>query len=182
MKIYVKVIAFLMINFLPNGCYTVIDLFGDYFNRYWDHERSLFVSNRKQVITFLDYPRRNLSVILSILFFIFTFMKQKSYTFSTYTKVYLIGVFILLLTSLGVFGLHFNPNKGDTVKTHYYFFLLAFSFVFLIINFLRRSKANTQIIITVLAFLMFTFIVGFPKNYDDNFKFELSETCIKINS
>ena len=154
---------------------TVIDLFGDYFNRYWDHERSLFVSNRKQVITFLDYPRRNLSVILSILFFIFTFMKQKSYTFSTYTKVYLIGVFILLLTSLGVFGLHFNPNKGDTVKTHYYFFLLAFSFVFLIINFLRRSKANTQIITTVLAFLMFTFIVGFPKNYDDNFTYELSE-------
>ena len=102
-------------------------------------------------------------------------MKQKSYTFSTYTKVYLIGVFILLLTSLGVFGLHFNPNKGDTVKTHYYFFLLAFSFVFLIINFLRRSKANTQIITTVLAFLMFTFIVGFPKNYDDNFTYELSE-------
>ncbi len=154
---------------------TTIDLFGDYFNRYWDHERSLFSLNRKQVITFLNYPRRNLSVFLSIIFFIYTFIKQKSYKFSTYTKVYLIGIFILLLTSLGVFGLHFNPNKGDTVKTHYYFFLLAFSFVFLIINFLRRSNTNTQIITTVLAFLMFTFIVGFPKNYDDNFNFELSE-------
>ena len=105
---------------------TAIDLFGDYFNRYWDHERSLFVSSRQQIITFLDYPRRNLSVFLSILFFIFTFIKQKSYIFSSYTRVYLIGIFILLLTSLGVFGLHFNPNKGDTVKTHYYFFLLAF--------------------------------------------------------
>ncbi len=154
---------------------TTIDLFGDYFNRYWDHERSLFSLNRKQVITFLNYPRRNLSVFLSIIFFIYTFIKQKSYKFSTYTKVYLIGIFILLLTSLGVFGLHFNPNKGDTVKTHYYFFLLAFSFVFLIINFLRRSNTNTQIITTVLAFFMFTFIVGFPKNYDDNFNFELSE-------
>ena len=154
---------------------TAIDLFGDYFNRYWDHERSLFVSSRQQVITFLDYPRRNLSVFLSILFFIFTFIKQKSYIFSSYTRVYLIGIFILLLTSLGVFGLHFNPNKGDTVKTHYYFFLLAFSFVFLIINFLRKSNTNTQIISTLLAFLIFTFIVGFPKNYDDNFKFELSE-------
>jgi len=154
---------------------TAIDLFGDYFNRYWDHERSLFVSSRQQIITFLDYPRRNLSVFLSILFFVFTFIKQKSYIFSSYTKVYLVGIFILILTSLGVFGLHFNPNKGDTVKTHYYFFLLAFSFVFLIINFLRRSNTNTQIITTVLAFLIFTFIVGFPKNYDDNFKFELSE-------
>jgi len=154
---------------------TAIDLFGDYFNRYWDHERSLLASNRQHVVTFLDYPRRNLSVFLSMLFFIFTFVKQKSYTFSAYTKVYLIGIFILLLTSLGVFGLHFNPNKGDTVKTHYYFFLLAFSFVFLIVNFLQRSNTNTQIMITFLAFLMFTFIVGFPKNYDDNFNFKLSE-------
>ena len=154
---------------------TAIDLFGDYFNRYWDHERSLFISNRKQVVSFLDFPRRNLSVLLSIMFFIFTFIKQKSYVFSAYTKVYLVGIFILLLTSLGVFGLHFNPNKGDTVKTHYYFFLLAFSFVFLIINFLRKTTFNTQIIITVLAFFMFTFIVGFPKNFDDNLKTEISE-------
>ena len=55
---------------------TVIDLFGDYFNRYWDHERSLFVSNRKQIVTFLDYPRRNLSVFLSLIFIAFTFVKR----------------------------------------------------------------------------------------------------------
>tara|TARA_B100000073_G_C23742759_1_gene574266 strand:+ start:3671 stop:5350 length:1680 start_codon:yes stop_codon:yes gene_type:complete len=154
---------------------TAIDLFGDYFNRYWDHERSLFISNRKQVITFLDYPRRNISVILSIIFFIFTFIKQKSFKFKSFTKVYLVGMFILLLTSLGLFGLHFNPNKGDTVKTHYYFFLLAFSFVFLIVNFLRRSNVRTQVIVMLLAFLSFTFIVGFPKSYDDNLNFEVSE-------
>lgn len=154
---------------------TAIDLFGDYFNRYWDHERSLFISNRKQVITFLDYPRRNISVILSIIFFIFTFIKQKSFKFKSFTKVYLVGMSILLLTSLGLFGLHFNPNKGDTVKTHYYFFLLAFSFVFLIVNFLRRSNVRTQVIVMLLAFLSFTFIVGFPKSYDDNLNFEVSE-------
>ena len=154
---------------------TFIDLFGDYFNRYWDHERSFFISNRKQVITFLDYPRRNISVVLSIIFFIFTFLKQKSFKFSSFTKVYLVGIFILLLTSLGLFGLHFNPNKGDTVKTHYYFFLLAFSFIFLIINFLKSSSIKTQVIITLLAILAFTYIVGFPKDYDENLNFELSE-------
>ena len=154
---------------------TSIDLFGDYFNRYWDHERSFFISNRKQVITFLDYPRRNISVVLSLIFFIFTFIKQKSFKFSSFTKVYLVGIFILLLTSLGLFGLHFNPNKGDTVKTHYYFFLLAFSFVFLIINFLRSSNIKTQVTITLLSFIAFTYIVGFPKNYDENLNFELSE-------
>ena len=154
---------------------TVIDLFGDYFNRYWDHERSLFVSNRKQIINFLDYPRRNISVLLSIIFFFFTFAKQKTFQFTSFTKVYLVGIFILLLTSLGLFGLHFNPDKGDTVKTHYYFFLLSFSFVFLVINFLRKSNIRTQVVVTLLSFIAFTYIVGFPKNYDDNLNFELSE-------
>ena len=79
------------------------------------------------------------------------------------------------LTSLGLFGLHFNPDKGDTVKTHYYFFLLAFSFLFLIINFLRRSNIKTQVVITLLAFIAFTYIVGFPKNYDNDLNYELSE-------
>ena len=154
---------------------TVIDLFGDYFNRYWDHERSLFVSNRKQIVTFLDYPRRNLSVFLSLIFIAFTFVKQRSFKFASFTKVYLVGIFVLLLTSLGLFGLHFNPDKGDTVKTHYYFFLLAFSFLFLIINFLRRSNIKTQVVITLLAFIAFTYIVGFPKNYDNDLNYELSE-------
>ena len=154
---------------------TVIDLFGDYFNRYWDHERSLFVSNRKQIVTFLDYPRRNLSVFLSLIFLAFTFVKQRSFKFASFTKVYLVGIFVLLLTSLGLFGLHFNPDKGDTVKTHYYFFLLAFSFLFLIINFLRRSNIKTQVVITLLAFIAFTYIVGFPKNYDNDLNYELSE-------
>ena len=124
----------------------------------------------KQVITFLDYPRRNLSLFFQYYFYLHFYEAKVLYILNLH-KVYLIGVFILLLTSLGVFGLHFNQTKGDTVKTHYYFFLLAFSFVFLIINF--ESKANTQIITTVLAFLMFTFIVGF-QNYDDNLN-EFSE-------
>ena len=49
---------------------TTIDLFGDYFNRYWDHDRSLFFSNRDKVITSLEYPRRNLSVFFSLIFFV----------------------------------------------------------------------------------------------------------------
>ncbi len=154
---------------------TSIDLFGDYFNRYWDHERSLFISNRSEVVSFLDYPRRNLSVIFSIIFFISTFIKEKSFKYSLYTKVYLVGIAILLLTSLGVFGLHFNPNKGDTVKTHYYFFLLAFSFVFIVIKFLNKTKQKTHVIFLIFIFLAFSFIVGFPKNYETDFNESLSE-------
>ena len=154
---------------------TSIDLFGDYFNRYWDHERSLFLANRREVVTFLDHPRRNLSVFFSLLFFISTFINKKSYKFSSYKKVYLMGVLILLLTSLGLFGLHFNPNKGDTVKTHYYFFLLAFSFVFMVVNLLNKTQIKTQIFLLLITFISFTFIVGFPKSYEKEFNSTLSE-------
>ena len=154
---------------------TLIDLFGDYFNRYWDHERSLFLANRREIITFLDHPRRNLSVLFSLLFLLSTFMNKKSYRFSAYRKVYLIGILILLFTSLGLFGLHFNPNKGDTVKTHYYFFLLAFSFVFIVINLLNKTQIKTQIFLLLITFISFTFIVGFPKNYEKEFNITLSE-------
>ncbi len=154
---------------------TALDLFGDYFNRYWDHDRSLFFSNRDEFTTLLEHPRRNLSVVFSLIFFVFTFVKQKSYEFSSYTKVYLVGIFILLLTSLGLFGLHFNPDKGDTVKTHYYFFLLGFSFVFLILNLLRKTNLKTQISLLIFAVLSFSFIIGFPKNYDESYNQKLSE-------
>ena len=154
---------------------TSIDLFGDYFNRYWDHERSLFISSRKEVVSFLDHPRRNLSVVLSIVFFISTFLRQKSYKFSSYTKVYLVGIVLLLLTSLGLFGLHFNPNKGDTVKTHYYFFLLAFSFVFIVSKLMTSTSNKTKIITIILSFISFTFIVGFPKHYENDLNLALSE-------
>ena len=154
---------------------TSIDLFGDYFNRYWDHERSLFISSRKEVVSFLDHPRRNLSVVLSIVFFISTFFRQKSYKFSSYTKVYLVGIVLLLLTSLGLFGLHFNPNKGDTVKTHYYFFLLAFSFVFIVSKLMTSTSNKTKIITIILSFISFTFIVGFPKHYENDLNLALSE-------
>jgi hypothetical protein len=113
--------------------------------------------------------------VLSIIFFVSTFLKNKSFKNSLYTKVYLIGIFILLLTSIGVFGLHFNPSKGDTVKTHYYFFLLAFSFVFIIIKLFDKTKQRTQIIFLTFAFIAFSFIVGFPKNYETDFNESLAE-------
>ena len=53
---------------------TLIDTFGDYFERYWDHERSLLSRNR---IDIFDYSllRRWVSIIISLLFFIFSFIR-----------------------------------------------------------------------------------------------------------
>ncbi len=145
---------------------TLIDLFGDYFNRYWDHPRSIFSLNRVDT-NFLPHPRRNLSLIMSIIFVILTLFYKRD-KFNKYTKVYLIGIFVLALTSLGTFGLHFNPEKGDTVKTHYYFYLLSVSFVFLIIKLLSKKKFILQVVLISLLIVASLFIFGFPKNFDSD--------------
>lgn len=149
---------------------TLIDLFGDYFNRYWDHSRSIFSLDRVEILSNLKHPRRNVSVVLGILFIIFSFRKNDKYKY-----MYISGIVILTFTSLGLFGLHFNPEKGDTVKTHYYFFLLAISFVFISLDFLKGRKFWKDYFKTISIILLFIFILGFPKSYTPSSEVKLLE-------
>lgn len=154
---------------------TVIDLFADYFNRYWDHSRSLFIQNRSELFEFLPNPRRNFSLLFSILFLISSIYYSKDKKFKKYIRVYLIGTIILALTSLGVFGLHFNPEKGDTVKTHYYFYLIAISFTILLIQYFSKKRYLTNLITVFLMIGILLFTYGFPKNYDDDYADKLAD-------
>ena len=149
---------------------TLIDLFGDYFNRYWDHSRSLFLANRRELFEFLPNPRRNISLFLSIIFVISSMFSSSNKTFKKHQMVYLIGTLILALTSLGLFGLHFNPEKGDTVKTHYYFYLIAISFTVIFVQYLSNRKYSIQLVSVFLTIIISLFIFGFPKTYDSEYK------------
>ena len=142
---------------------TLIDLFNDYFNRYWEHPRSIFVLDRVNLFDFLAHPRRNFSVIFSILFFISSFWK-----INRFKLIYLVGMIVLAFTSLGFFGLHFNPEKGDTLKTHYYFFLLAISFIFVLLDLFKSKNFWINYIKAISLIVLFLFIFGFPKNYTEN--------------
>ena len=142
---------------------TLIDLFNDYFNRYWEHPRSIFVMDRVNLFDFLAHPRRNFSVILSTLFVISSFWKINRFKF-----IYLVGTIVLTFTSLGLFGLHFNPEKGDTLKTHYYFFLLAISFIFILLDLFKSKDFWRNYAKAVSLIAVFLFIFGFPKNYTEN--------------
>jgi hypothetical protein len=158
---------------------TLIDLFNDYFNRYWEHPRSIFVLDRVNLFDFLAHPRRNFSVILSILFVISSFWKINRFKF-----IYLVGILILAFTSLGLFGLHFNPEKGDTLKTHYYFFLLAISFIFILLDVFKSKNFWINYIKAISLIAVFLFIFGFPKNYTENSQVTILEkipTTISCN-
>ena len=154
---------------------TLIDLFGDYFNRYWDHSRSLFIQNRSELFEFLPHPRRNFSVLLSIIFLISSITYSREKEFKKYLRVYLIGILVLALTSLGVFGLHFNPEKGDTVKTHYYFYLIAISFTLLLIRYFSDKRYLNNLILVILMLSIFLFTYGFPKDYNNDFSNNLTD-------
>ena len=149
---------------------TLIDLFGDYFNRYWDHSRSLFLANRGGLFEFLPNPRRNISLLLSTIFVISSIFSSSNKIFKKYRMVYLIGTLILALTSLGLFGLHFNPEKGDTVKTHYYFYLIAISFTVIFVQYLSNKKYSIQLFSVFLTIIISLFIFGFPKTYDSEYE------------
>ena len=158
---------------------TLIDLFNDYFNRYWEHPRSIFVMDRVNLFDFLAHPRRNFSVILSILFVISSFWKINRFKF-----IYLVGTIVLTCTSLGLFGLHFNPEKGDTLKTHYYFFLLAISFIFILLDLFKSKDFWKNYAKAVSLIAVFLFIFGFPKNYTENSQIAIMEkipTTISCN-
>lgn len=148
---------------------TLLDIFGDYFNRYWDHSRSLFVLNRKDLFSFLPHPRRNIGILLSIVFVSSSLLFKKKSPLKKYKRLYLIGIFVLALTSLGFFGLHFNPSKGDTLKTHYYFYLLSISFLILAIEYLSGKKYIVKITTVTAFFLVSIFIYGFPKDYNSEY-------------
>lgn len=171
---------------------TIIDTFGDYFERYWDHERSLFSRNR--IIFFNnELIRRWVSTFITIVFIFSSFYKKNTKMYK-YNFMYLIGAFILLLSSFGIFGLNFNPSKGDTLKTHYYSFVLAISFAVIVIGILSKKTYNVQIASSFIALFLFLFIIGFPKNYTGeyneqysyneelNSKLESSISCFFVNN
>lgn len=158
---------------------TLIDLFNDYFNRYWEHPRSIFVIDRVNLFDFFAHPRRNFSVMLSILFVISSFWKINRFKF-----IYLVGIIILAFTSLGLFGLHFNPEKGDTLKTHYYFFLLSISFIFILLDVFKSKNFWINYVKAISLIAVFLFIFGFPKNYTENSQVAILEkipTTISCN-
>jgi len=146
---------------------TLIDIFGDYFDRYWDHERSLFSRNRIEFFN-NNNLRRIISILLSSLFIFGTFYKKNN-VMVKHNYLYLLGVFTLLLSAYGIFGLNFNPEKGDTLKTHYYSFVLAISFAVFIINYLSNKKTYIQVFTILIFIFNFLFMVGFPKTYSGQY-------------
>ena len=109
--------------------------------------------------------RKYYSLIASVIFFILTLF------FSIYKPKYrvvllspFIGIVILAISSLGVFGNNFDPIEGDSVKSFYYGFYLLISFPTLLLLIIDKFKLPKKAL-TSLLIIFFLFQFGFPHSY-----------------
>ena len=75
-----------------------------------------------------------------------------------------LGIFIVSLSALGIFGNNFDPLVADSVKTYYYSFFIALGFLFFL-NYIFAYNIGRKTI-SILLVVFFLFIIGFPHSYD----------------
>jgi hypothetical protein len=162
---------------------TLIDTFGDYFNEYWNKDYTFLKTYRKQFIQkgnnfYLDIEENILTIPLStfnlekirsliglILSTVFYIKIIKRFKKNSFDKIYilspLIGIFVLILSSMGFPENNFNPDTGDTFKAYYYSFFSIISISLLLQNYYKNKNLSFPKILTYI--LIIFFLIGFPK-------------------
>lgn len=148
----------------------LLDTFGDYFNFWAFNDESLYIVNKIKISPFwyiTHYPQFT-SIILTIIlyfFLIYYFFKNKK------DRIYFVAPFLalilLIINSFGIPTKNFNPETGDTFKTHYYSFLICISFAFVVIGLLKKN-INYFFLIFLILFISSSHLYGFPKSESTN--------------
>ena len=135
----------------------LVDTFGDYCQRYWFLEDGYFTN---------QYPGNrdliNFGIMFSLIFYIgsiYFLLKEKNVILKKIGVTGYIGILVLIINSMNLFpflGKNFNPSKGDPIKTHYFSFLLAFTFIYLFIKFFKRKKQIYSLLL-LLVMIFFSF-------------------------
>jgi hypothetical protein len=172
---------------------TLLDSFGDYFNVFIEYEEHLFIYdqdnnfinnlNYKNKFQFGKYVSQYAGFLMSLIFYsscIYFAIRKKD--FRAYYISPLIGILILTISSFGFPFNHFDPNKGDTLKSNYYSFLISIAFIFILVQIFKRYHFQ-KLFIPLYILFSFFYILGFPKVEDSNIdkyleeKIEISMAC-----
>ncbi len=173
---------------------TLLDIFGDYLNLYWDNDATSLKNNREDVFLFKEsskiqgpkfntvnntitiyfqnltdvYFREFIGLMFSLLYLALLirhiYFKKKH---STLVLAPIYGIVVLLImTVIGFPVPNWDPLVGDTIKPFYYSF-----FIFVSIATLIATSINKKYL--ALVFLIFyipasMYLIGFPKNYDQD--------------
>ena len=178
----------------------LLDTFDDYFQLYWNFDKSLFDQNRKSLFLtdstgdllkvdisnrnityngpmnfYLMFLRQYFAIFFGIVFYFLIFRYSRKYKVNrAFYLAPLIGIFISVVNN--VFGFPqntFDPTRADTFKTFYFSFLIILSFSFVVSQFFQNKRK--KLLYLVIYFLVIFFILGFPKANNDEFDFKISE-------
>ncbi len=150
---------------------TMLDTLSDYFGFFWNHknttnyiafDRIAFSEN----FLIQTYLQQYISILFTISFYLLIALFYiKNIRNRKYLLLPLSGLFILILNSLGLPSKNFDPETGDLFKVHYYSFLLAITFCFILIHIISNFKYSAILIIFLIP--IFLLSIGFPKEIDD---------------
>ena len=156
-----------------------VDTFNDFFGVSWniDHfpmikEYSLF--DNWILNGLFNYAEYYISFILSIFFYttmIILIVRSKNKIEKVIYAAPFIGIFVLLINSLGIPFNNFDPNKGDTFKTIYFSFLLFISFIYLFKNISLNEMNAVKLLITFFLIIFSIFSMGINTEIFKNQKF-----------
>ena len=112
----------------------------------------------------LEYYRIYISVLLTLIFYIYAIRKIFSKNYNNEQKIFLIlpfaGMSLLLFQVVtGIPAQNWDPSKGDTLKPFYYSFLFVLSFSFLIIEIIKSLKKKYKIFLIISVFFLYIFII-----------------------
>jgi len=135
----------------------LLDTFGDYWQRYWYH-KDAWLNNQ--------YPgnliNTRVGIFLSSIFYFYlivSIFKDRDNKFKKLGLLSFVGIVTLLINIYNIFPFltkNFDPYKGDPIKTHYFSFLLVFSFIYMLAKAFRNDKK-----FLVYPFLVFVFLFSF---------------------
>ena len=169
---------------------TLLDTFGDYYKVNLKSDDNYFIYNEinpwseskdSNGFNYGKFSRNYIELLFAVVFYIAIIINYfKNKKIASFILSPLIGIFILLLNAYGIIGRNFDPLKGDTLKVSYYGFFIAISFIFLLCE-LNKKFPITGIISSLILFLSFLFLMGFPKNNYEMINSNLDEKIIVSN-
>ena len=134
----------------------LLDTFGDYWQRYWFHLDGFFNNQNPGSRGLI-----NLGSVISLLFYFLsiTFLiKEQNLLFKKIGILGYIGLFTLIVNAFNLIPFltkNFNPSKGDPIKTHYFSFLLVFTFIYIFIK-IFENKNEVYSLIFLVFMTMFS--------------------------
>ena len=168
---------------------TLLDIFGDYFNLYWNNDATSLSKNRKKVFLFdqtntikspkIDFQNQTVTIffqkitdvyfrefiglILSLIFLsvlLNHILFRKTNSRLVVMPIYGVAI-LLVMTVLGFPVPNWDPLIGDTVKPFYYSFFVFISLTILLSNYF--SKKYIAIIFLLVYIPISMYLIGFPK-------------------